>query len=85
MVDDGDAQRVQSHQAQHGPVEGVSLHHAADGDAQQTLLTAEVGGRASLGAPDAGSGHGDACRGETSGENTLQHMFRRLTPHAVMF
>lgn len=30
---DGYAERVEGHQAQHGPVEGVRLDHAADGDA----------------------------------------------------
>lgn len=60
VVHDGHAQRVEGHQAQHGPVEGLRLHHAADGDAQETLLTAEIRRRASLGAPDARPGRGDA-------------------------
>lgn len=63
MVNDGHTQRVESHQAQHCPVESVCLHHAADGDAQETLLAAEIRRRTSLGAPDTCSGHGDAFRG----------------------
>lgn len=38
----------------------MCLHHAADGDAQETLLPAKIGCRTSLGAPDTCSGHGDA-------------------------
>ena len=60
VVNDGHTQRVESHQAQNGPVESVCLHHTADGDAKETLLTAEIRCRSSLGAPDACSGHGDA-------------------------
>ena len=64
VVDDGHAHGVERHQAQHGPVEGVGLHHAADGDTQETLLPVEVRRGAALGAPDAGSGHGDTWGGE---------------------
>lgn len=63
VVDDGHTQRVEGHQAQHRPVEGLRLHHAADGDAQETLLTPEIRRRASLGAPDARPGRGDALGG----------------------
>lgn len=63
VVHDGHAERVERHQAQHSPVEGVRLHHAADGDAQKSLLTAEVRHRPSFGAPDTGPGHGDALGG----------------------
>ena len=59
MVDNGHTHGVESHQAQHGPVEGVSLHHAPDGDPQETLFPAKVCRGATLGAPDAGSGHGN--------------------------
>lgn len=30
VVHDGYAKRVQAHQAEHGPVEGLSLHHMPD-------------------------------------------------------
>lgn len=30
VVHDGHAERVERHQAQHSPVEGVRFHHAAD-------------------------------------------------------
>lgn len=58
VVNNGHAQRVESHQAQNCPVESVRLHHAADGDAEETLLAAEKRRRASLGT--ACSGHGEA-------------------------
>lgn len=32
VVDDSYTDGVESHQTEHGPVEGVRLHHAADGD-----------------------------------------------------
>lgn len=55
-----DTQRVESHQAQHCPVESVCLHHAADGYAQETLLAAKICCRTAPGTPDTCSGHGDA-------------------------
>ena len=64
VVNDGDTQRVESHQAQHCPVESVCLHHTADGDAQQTLLAAKIRCWTSLGTPDTCSGHGDALGDE---------------------
>lgn len=63
VVHDGHAERVERHQAQHSPVEGVRLHHAADGDAQKSLLAAEVRHWPPFGAPDTGPGHGDALGG----------------------
>lgn len=60
MVNDGHTQRVEGHEAKHCPVERVCLHHAADGDAQETLLSPEIGCGTPFGTPDACSGHGDA-------------------------
>lgn len=57
VMNDGHAQRVESHQAQHRPVERLSLHHTADGDTQETLLTPEICRWTSSGTPDARSGH----------------------------
>lgn len=73
VMNDGHAQRVESHQAQHRPVERLRLHHAADGDTQETLLTAEICRRTSFGAPDACSRHGDALgrHGETAKPTNL--------------
>lgn len=47
---DGHTQRVESHHAQHHPVEALRLHHAADEEAQPLLLAAEVGGGVQLAA-----------------------------------
>lgn len=63
MVNNGYTQCVESHKAEHSPVESLCLHHAADGDAQETFLTAEICRRTSLSAPDTRSGHGDAFGG----------------------
>lgn len=63
MVNDSHTERVESHQAQHRPVEGVRLHHAADGDAKEAFLAAEIHRWSSPAAPEAFSGHGDALRG----------------------
>lgn len=60
VMNDGHAQRVESHQAQHCPVKRLRLHHTPDRDTQETLLTAEICRWTSLGTPDACSGHGDA-------------------------
>lgn len=60
MVNNGHTQRIESHQAQHRPVESVRLHHTADGDAQETLLSAKIRCWTSLGTPDTCSSHGDA-------------------------
>ena len=68
VVNNGHTQRVESHKAQHCPVERVCLHHTADGDAQETLLAAEKCCWTSLGTPDTCSGHGDACRKEKETE-----------------
>lgn len=45
VVHDGHADGVESHQTQHHQIEGVSLHHTADGDAQHALLAPQVSGR----------------------------------------
>lgn len=42
VVDDGHAQRVESHQTQDDPVEALGLHHASDEEAGPLLLAAEV-------------------------------------------
>jgi len=68
VVNNGHTQRVESHDAEHRPVERVCLHHTADGDAQETLLAAEKCSRTSLGTPDTRSGHGDACGDEEETE-----------------
>lgn len=47
-MDDGHAQSVQAHQAQNDPVETLSLHHAADEEADPFLFTPEVGGAVHL-------------------------------------
>lgn len=60
VMNDGHAQRVESHQAQHRPVKRLGLHHTADGDTQETLLTAEIRRWTSFGTPDACSRGGDA-------------------------
>lgn len=60
MVDDRDAQCVESYQAQYRPVERVCFHHAADGDAQDSLSAATKRRRTSFGTPDTDSSHGDA-------------------------
>lgn len=59
VMNDGHAQRVESHQAQHCPVECLRLHHAADRNAQETLLSSEICRWTSSGTPDAHSRHGD--------------------------
>lgn len=69
VMDDGHAGGVESHEAQHNPVEHLGLHHVADGDAQKPLLVPEVGGPVHLGAFDAGSGERGACGGEARREN----------------
>lgn len=71
MVNDGYTQCVESHKAEHSPVESLCLHHAADGDAQETLLTPKICCRASLSTPDACSGHGDAFGGIARCKNKL--------------
>lgn len=50
VVHDGHTQRVESHHAQHQPVEALSLHHAADEEAQPLLFAPEVGGAVQLAA-----------------------------------
>lgn len=56
VVDDGHTGGVESHQAQHDPVEHLGLNHVADRDPQKSLLVPEIGGPVHLGALDAGSG-----------------------------
>lgn len=60
VMNNGHTERVERHEAEHRPVERVRLHHAADGDAQKSLLPSKIGSGTSPGTPDAGSGHGDA-------------------------
>lgn len=60
VMNDGHAQRVESHQAQNRPVKRLRLHHTADRDPQETLLAAEIYRWTSLGTPDACSCRGDA-------------------------
>lgn len=52
MVHNGNAERVEGHQAEHSPIEGMRLHHAANRDAQHALLATEVGCRAPPSTPD---------------------------------
>lgn len=56
VVDNGHTGGVESHQAQHDPVEDLGLNHVADRDPQKSLLVPEIGGPVHLGALDAGSG-----------------------------
>lgn len=62
VVHNGDTQRVESHKAEHCPVESVCLHHAANGNPQETLFTSKIGCWTSLCTPNAGSGHGHALQ-----------------------
>lgn len=43
VVHDGHAQRVEAHQTQHSPVEGLRLHYVADEEAQASLFLVEGG------------------------------------------
>lgn len=56
VVDDGHADGVESHEAEHHQVERVRLHHAADGDAQHALFTPQIGSGASPPAAEVHSG-----------------------------
>lgn len=62
VVDDGHADGVEGHQAEHHQVEGVRLDHAADGDAQHALFAPQVGGGASAAAAEVHPGSRHACR-----------------------
>lgn len=64
VVDDGYADGVEGHQAEHHQVEGVCLHHAADGDAQHALFAPQVGGGASAATAEVHPGSRHACGGE---------------------
>ena len=55
VVHHGHAQRVEAHQAEHGPVEGLRLHHVADEEAKPPLPLVP-GGALQLGALQAGTG-----------------------------
>lgn len=59
VVDDGHADGVEGNKTEHHQVEGVRLHHAADGDPQHALFAPQVGGGASSPAAEVhpGSGH----------------------------
>lgn len=67
VVHSSHAQRVEAHQAEHGPVEGLRLDHVADEEAQPTLALVE-GGALQLGALQAGPGKRGSCgNGDGSG------------------
>lgn len=59
VVHGGHTHGVEAHQAQHGPVEGLSLHYLADEEAQPSLLLAVVGAFD----PVLQAGAGETCRG----------------------
>lgn len=61
VVYDGHAQRVEPHQTQDGPVEGLRLHDVADEEAESALLLVEGG--ALLATLDAGAGKGRTYEG----------------------
>lgn len=64
IVNYGHTQSVESHQTQNDPVEALSLHHAADEEADPLLLTTEVRGAVHLAAAfHAGSAKRRAGRG----------------------
>lgn len=64
MVDDGHADGVEGNQTEHHQVEGVCLHHAADGDPQHALFASQVGGGATAPAAEVHSGSGHAWNGQ---------------------
>lgn len=78
MVNNSYTQSVESHEAEHCPVEGVRLHHAANRNAQETLLAAKICGWTSFCTSDASSGHGHTFLME--GERDAE---RNCSPPAV--
>lgn len=70
-MDDGDAQRVEGYQTEHGPVEGLSFDHAADVETHPSLLFVKKGRVLQLGTFNAGSGEGRPCQGK-DGEGKSQ-------------
>lgn len=71
VVDNGDAQRVEGYQTEHGPVEGLSFDHAADVETHSSLLFVEKSRILQLGTFDAGSGEGRPCQ-EKDGDGEAQ-------------
>ena len=67
VVHDGDAERVEGDEAEHGPVEGLSFDHAADVETHPALPLVEKGGVVQLGAFEAGAGEGGTWRGGENG------------------